>query len=457
METRRKLSLVLIILISVLIIFVGFAGIYTKNGNKYSNVIPDYKLASDLKGYRILEFDVSDSKDTVYYDKEGKKVDSSTVTEENEADYTKEEIEVNKAENLTKDNYNKTLKILKKRLEFLKVDQYRMDLDRDNGKITLSYEDDYPEDVKSILPMEGKLELVDSNTSDVILEYSNIKSVKTNYAQTEDGYTVYMDIKLTKDGADKIKNIDTYKNVKNNDQTSEQASDTANKFKVEFDKEKIEEVSYDDIILTGNTLRITIGSKLTNTTTVNSKLNTASVVSKLATIGKTPVVYQISAEEYENTSVNSNLLLYTKIVLAVIVAVVIIYLVVKFKVNGILAILPMLANISLFTILIRITGISISLNSIAGIAALLIVNIYLVLNILNEIKNEEKTFGSNLKTAYLKSLDMIIISLIIFAVFAFNSAATLSAMGLLLFWGWLVVTFGNLLLTVPTLKIGGKE
>ena len=117
----------------------------------------------------------------------------------------------------------------------------------------------------------------------------------------------------------------------------------------------------------------------------------------------------------------------------------------------------MLANISLFTILIRITGISISLNSIAGIAALLIVNIYLVLNILNEIKNEEKTFGSNLKTAYLKSLDMIIISLIIFAVFAFNSAATLSAMGLLLFWGWLVVTFGNLLLTVPTLKIGGKE
>ena len=190
METRRKLSLVLIILISVLIIFVGFAGIYTKNGNKYSNVIPDYKLASDLKGYRILEFDVSDSKDTVYYDKEGKKVDSSTVTEENEADYTKEEIEVNKAENLTKDNYNKTLKILKKRLEFLKVDQYRMDLDSDNGKITLSYEDDYPEDVKSILPMEGKLELVDSNTSDVILEYSNIKSVKTNYAQTEDGYTV---------------------------------------------------------------------------------------------------------------------------------------------------------------------------------------------------------------------------------------------------------------------------
>ena len=266
-----------------------------------------------------------------------------------------------------------------------------------------------------------------------------------------------MDIKLTKDGADKIKNIDTYKNVKNNDQTSEQASDTANKFKVEFDKEKIEEVSYDDIILTGNTLRITIGSKLTNTTTVNSKLNTASVVSKLATIGKTPVVYKISAEEYENTSVNSNLLLYTKIVLAVIVAVVIIYLVVKFKVNGILAILPMLANISLFTILIRITGISISLNSIAGIAALLIVNIYLVLNILNEIKNEEKTFGSNLKTAYLKSLDMIIIRLIIFAVFAFNSAATLSAMGLLLFWGWLVVTFGNLLLTVPTLKIGGKE
>ena len=62
-----------------------------------------------------------------------------------------------------------------------------------------------------------------------------------------------------------------------------------------------------------------------------------------------------------------------------------------------------------------------------------------------------------MKEAYLKSIDVLIISLIIFAVFAFSKMTVISTMGLLLFWGWLVVVLGNLLLTVPILKIGGKE
>ena len=68
-----------------------------------------------------------------------------------------------------------------------------------------------------------------------------------------------------------------------------------------------------------------------------------------------------------------------------------------------------------------------------------------------------KSFGQNIKSAYLKSIDLIVISLILFAVFAFNSMTIISSMGLLLFWGWLVVMLGNLLLTVPMLKMGGKK
>lgn len=459
MKTRRKLSLALMILISLLIILAGFVGIYTKNANKYSNIIPEYKLSSDLKGSTVLELKVSDSKNTTYYDKDGNKVDESEVTDENESNYTKKEVEVNNKEDLTKENYNKTLKIFKERLKFLQVDQYRIDLDNQNGNMVLTFEDDYPEDVKTILPMEGKLELIDSNTSDVILDYTDIKSSETNYAQTEDGYSVYLTLKLTNDGVDKIKNIDKYKNAETENKDSEESttSTTANKFKVEFDKEEIEEVSYDDIVLTKNSLRITIASKLTNTTTVNSKFNTATVVSKLATIGKTPVVYEISAEEYQNAVVNSNLLIGIIVALAVVIAIIIIYLIVKFKFNGLLAAITMLANIALFTVLIRVTDISISLNSFAGVVALLVVNTCLVINILKENENKDKTFGSNLKTAYAKSMDVLIISLIIFAVFAFNSMAVISSMGLLLFWGWLVVLIGNLLLTVPMLKIGGKE
>ena len=457
LKTRKRLSLVLMILICVLIILVGFVGIYKKDANKYSNIIPNYNLASDLKGATILELKVSDSKNTVYYDKDGKKVDESTVTEENEKDYTKEETDVNSQEVLTKENYKKTLKIFKERLKFLQVDQYNMDLDSKTGKIVLTFDDDYPDDIQNILPMEGKLELVDSNTSDTILDYKDVKSAKADYIQTEDGYTVYLDLKLTDDGIAKMNDIDKYKTTETKKEDSEETTTTTNKFKIEFDKEEVEEVSYNDIKLEKNTLKITILDKSTNTTTINSKMNILSVVAKLVDIGKTPVVYTIDAEEYAKTTIDTKVI-YGFVICAVVIIVLIgIYFIIKYKFKGLLAVIGMAANVSLITLLARVTNITISLDSFAAVIGLIILNTYLVSNILKETQNKEKTFGQNVKTAYLKSIDLIVITLVIFAVFAFNSMTVISSMGLLLFWGWTVIMLGNLLLTVPMLKIGGKE
>ena len=457
LKTRKRLSLVLMILICVLIILVGFVGIYRKDANKYSNIIPNYNLASDLKGATILELKVSDSKNTVYYDKEGKKVDESNVTEENEKNYTKEETDVNSKDALTEDNYKKTLKIFKERLKFLQVDQYNMDLDSKTGKIVLTFDDDYPDDVQSILPMEGKLELIDSNTLDVILDYKDVKSAKADYVQTEDGYTVYMDLKLTDEGIAKINDLDKYKTSETKKEDSEETTTTTNKFKLEFDKEEIEEISYDDIKLEKNNLKITILDKSTNTSTVNSKMNILSVVSKLVDIGKTPVVYTLDAEEYAKTTIDTKVIYGLIICAAAIIVLVGIYFIIKYKFKGLLAVIGMASNVSLITILARITNITISLDSFAAVVGLIILNTYLISNILKETQNKEKTFGQNIKTAYLKSIDLIIIALIIFAVFAFNSMTVISSMGLLLFWGWAVIVLGNLLLTVPMLKIGGKE
>ena len=457
MKTRKKLNLVLMVLICVLIILVGFVGIYKKDVNRYSNIIPNYKLASDLKGATILELKVNDSKNTNYYDKDGKKVEESEVTEENEKDYTKEEVDINNKENLTEENYRKTVEIFKERLKFLQVDQYSMDLDSKSGKIILTFEDDYPEDVESILPMEGKLELKDSNTSDVILDYANVKSAEVNYVQTEEGYTAYIDLKLTDEGLNKINDIDKYKTSETKKDGSKETTTTTNKFKFEFDTEEIEEISYDDISVNKNTLRIIVLKNSNDTSTVNSKINMLTVVSKLVNIGKTPVIYTIDAQEYAKTTVDTQSVYRLIICSVIIMSLIGIYLIVKYKFNGVLTAIGMAAIVSLVTILARITNITISLNSFAAVVGLIVLNTYLVSNILKEIKNKEKTFSQNIKTAYLKSIDLIIISLVIFAVFAFNSMTVISSMGLLLFWGWLAVVLGNLLLTIPMLKIGGKE
>ena len=452
MKTRKRLKLTLMILICILISLVGFIGIYTKETNRYSNILPSYQLASDLKGATILELEVDDTTETVYYDSEGNEVESTEVTDENKDEYTSEDVKVNPEDVLTEENYEKTVKILKDRLEFLQADQYSLDLDKKTGKIVLTFEDDYPEDIESILPMEGKLELVDSNTSDVLLDYIDVKSAEATYASTENGYTVYLTLKLTDEGVNKINNIEGYKKS-----TDDNGEVTTNNFKVEFDGEQLEEISFDDMVLTGKTLRIAIGKDITSSTTVNSTLNTATVVSRLTTIGKTPVVYNITAEEYVKSSVNENVIFAIIALLAIITVVFIIYIIVKYKLNGLLATIATIANIALFNILIKITNITISLNAFIGILTFIIIDFYLVIKILKEIKNQDGKIGNMIKEAYLKAIDVLTISLILVVVFSFSQMTVISSMGLVLFWGWLVAVLGNILLTIPILSINNKS
>lgn len=453
MKNSKKLKLTLMILICTLIILIGFLGIYFKRGNSYKNILPEYKLASDLTGSTILEFEIDDSTNTKYYDRDGKEVASTEVTEKNEKDYKKEEIPVNAKENLTEENYEKVVSIMKQRLNFLKADQYKIDLDKKSGKIVLTFEDDYPDDIKLFLQMEGKLEIVDSTTEEVVLTYTDFTKAQTDYAVLDNGkYVVYLNFKLNEFGLDKINNIDKYKAVID----SESNQDKENKGKILFDGELIEEVSYNDFLLKGKTLRITTAKDLESNSEINSKLNTSTIVSKLATFGKLPVVYNITAEEYINSNV-ANYLNYIIIGIGVITITIFIYLIIRYRFKGLLSVISFAANAALFLILIRITKIQMSLNGLAGLLGLIVLNALLIDNILKCINNDEKTFSENIKSAYLKTIDAIIVMLIIFAVFAFSKMTVISSTGLLVFWGWTVIILGNLMLTVPMLSIVNKK
>ena len=455
MKNIKKIKLILMILICIFIILVGFIGVYLKTGNTYKNLLPEYALAPDLKGATILELDVDNSNETVYYDKDGNKVDSSSVTDENKDEYISEDIPVNKPDVLTLNNYKQTLDIMKQRLKFLKTDQYELDLDEKTGKIVLTFEDDYPDDIMSTLPMEGKLELIDSNTNDVIIASSDFASAQASYASTDYGYTAYIQLKLNDSGIEKINNIDKYK-LATNTESEENTEQTANKLKVMFDKEKITEITYDDVELIGKNLRITTASNLTSNASIQSQLNTNSVVAKIASIGKSPIIYKITAEEYIKSN-EMDYLIYSIIVLAAIIICIGLYFVLRFKWNGLLAVLGSCAVISLFLIIIRLTQVEISLNGLAGMLILILLNTILVRQILTCIEDNNSIFSENIKKAYLKSADVFVITLIVFAVFSFSAMTVINSMGLLVFWGWLAILLGNLAITVPMLSISNKK
>ena len=456
MKNSKKLKLILMILISVLIILVGFIGIYVKKGVSYKNILPEYELASDLKGSTVVEFEVDDTVETKYYDKEGKEVDSSEVTDENKKNYTTEEIPVNSEENLNVENYKKSVEIMKGRLEFLQADQYKIDLDDKTGKIVLAFEDDYPDDIKSFLQMEGKFELIDVDTEDVVLTHNDFIKAEGSYASMDDGvnisYVAYINLKLNNAGLEKLNNIEKYRV----DSETENTEDSNTGFKVMFDTEEIATISDDDILLNNKTLRITIAKDLTDETEINSVLNTNAIVSELATIGKMPVIYNITAEEYIQSNVN-NFIPYIVIGLIAICIIIAIYFIIKYKAKGLLGCIAFAANIALFLIMIRLTSIQLSLNGFAGILGLILLNTILVNNILKCTKQKEKTFSENIKSAYLKTLDSFIVMLIILVVFAFSSMTVINSMGLLVFWGWIVILLGNLIFTLPLLSVASKK
>lgn len=461
MKNTDKLKLILIILICVLVILFGFIGAYKKQGNLYKNILKDYKFASDIKGSTVMEFEVDDSVNTKYYDADGNEVEADSIEEGQEENYTTTEIPVNQEEELTVENYEKTVKIMKKRLSFLKADQYKIDLDKNTGKIVLTIDDDYIEDIENLLPLEGKLQLIDSKTEDVILDYTDFDSAEASYVSLDEGYNTYITLKLNKSGLEKIKNIDKYKvvetqnteNTEESKETSTDTTDTTPKFKLMFDSDAICEMEYDkNLLLSGKVLRITTKSEISSSSTLNSQLNINTVVSKLATYGKLPIIYTLSAEEF----VKADILNYNNyIIISVIVicALLVIYLIFKYKLNGIIASLGFITSIAIAIMLIKMIGIAISLNVIAAIAAIIILNTVLLTNLLKELSNKEKDFKENVKDAYLKVVDLCVIITIILIVFAFANMTVISSVGLVLFWGYVSTLVGNLIFTVPMLYI----
>ena len=77
---KKSLKIITIALIVVLIMLVSTLGIFVQHLNRMENIVPEYKLASELVGTRnyTLEVDTTEKTETVYYDSEGKKVENVT-------------------------------------------------------------------------------------------------------------------------------------------------------------------------------------------------------------------------------------------------------------------------------------------------------------------------------------------------------------------------------------------
>lgn len=464
----KKIQLLIKILAVALVVAIAFVGIYVQKQNRMENVIKDYSLGMDLTGARVVKLKVSDEKKEITRDKDGKIVKDSD--KEEDGDYTTEEQPVNTDEVKNVDNYKKSKSIIEKRLKKLGINNYVIKLDEESGDIVLEIpEDDDTDHVVSNISETGKFQIVDSeDTEKVLMDNSDIKSSSVLYNTTTSGTVVYLNIEFNKQGKEKLKNIsEEYKKIEESDDSeSEESNDEENnesedkKSSEEKQKEIIMKIDDNDMITTSfdetienGSIQLSMGQASTNRTKINDNIKSSSTIATILDTGNMPVVYETDGNKYVATDITTDLVIKLAIVAGAVLCVALVVLIIKYRKYGLLATIEFIGFVAVYSLLLRYTNVVISLEGIAAIGVIIVMNYIYNWRTLTKIKGLE---GEERKKAYteefvafcIKSIPICLISI----VFCFISWEPISSFGMTMFWGLTLEALYNITVAKNFLK-----
>ena len=473
----KKIKLIAKILTIIIICLVGFVGIYLpwKQPIEMNNLVKEYNLSKDLKGYREIILKVSDANKVLDADK---KVigDTDSYNDDTIKDqkYTKSDEKVNSSEVLNEQNYEKSKSLIEKRLSKFGVQDYNLSMDKQSGTIYIQIPEDTNTDrVVNNITQTGSVELKDSkDDSKVYLKSENLKEAKVLYNQETTGTAVYMSLQFNKEGKEILKNIseNEYKTLPEKDtDKSEDANNEENKEADNTDESKKEDstesssseenkeeqkqvtlyisgsavttTSFDEPVETGN-IDLRTAQPTTDSDALQNSITSAQTISALLNNGVLPIKYNVKENQYVKTDIKAETVKKVIIAVAVIVAILLVYMIKKHKTRGILATISYIGFVSLYTILLRVFNVTIALEGIAGGIIILVLN-YLVNMKLLEVNGDKKEYYKSYLDIIMKLIPIFVISII----FVFIPVTTLASIGMTLFWGIVLMLAYNVTLT----------
>ncbi len=452
MKKYKGIKITLIILTIILLSMISFIGIYVQDKNQIKNIMPEYLLARDLKGYRRIEMKVDETIEKINYDAEGKEI-ASTDTKTEVA--KTEEKKINADEVLTNENYEKVKEIIEKRLETMQVKDYIIRQNKENGAIILELpEDNNTDRVVGQLSLQGKFEIVDNDTNEVLMTNSDLKSVKAGYGTTSSGTTaIFINIQFNKEGTEKFKNItNTYvetivekqENEISNEVTSESTEEDkketeARKIAIKVDDSTLLTTHFDEQISNG-LLQLTVGSSNSSTgEKMQEALLEANSMSALLGSGKMPIVYELEQNKYIFSDITMDEIGVAISIVIIVLTIGMVYLVIKYKTKGILGSISLIGYIAILLIAIRFFNVEISVAGIVSIILSIGINYCILASIL-----KQKEVMEVMK----KYVMALIPTLIIAIVFTFMNIS----IGTTLFWGVVIGLLYHLSITNFMLK-----
>ena len=466
-NVMKVIKLLTIVLLIVLVSMIGFLGIYKQNKNKMSNIVKDYSYSMALNGARTIKLAVDTDTKEVIKDKDGKVIDEATDEEIEKNGYTKENVANNSEEVKTEENYNKSKEIIEKRLKKLGVEEYDTYLNTMTGEIIIEIpENDKADSIVSNINTVGKFEITDSETGEVLLNNSNIKSSSVLYNTETSGTSVYLEIEFDKDGKSKLEEISkTYvesseeNNTTEENTTEDSSTDQTNakEITMKIDDSKIMTTHFDQPITNGK-IQLSVGSASTDKDTLQGYIEQAQNMATVLDSGKLPVKYDIEKNQYILSDINEEQIGYMAIVVAVLFIVAIIVISIKYKTNGLLAGISYIGLVALYLLLIRYTNVVISIESIFAVVITLILNFVFIVMLLNQIEkmtkeNKENIINKSTMETYKKFFTRIIPICAMTIVFCFIKWIPLSSFGMVTFWGLLIIAVYNAVITRMMLDI----
>ena len=221
--------------------------------------------------------------------------------------------------------------------------------------------------------------------------------------------------------------------------------------------------SFDEPITDG-VMHLSLGQASTDIDTITDNARQAQRMTAIITYGNMPIQYDISSNQYIKADVSEEL---TNIVIiggAIIIAIALIFLMIKYKSTGLLSAISYVGLLSILLLIIRYTNVMLSIEGIAGIFIVLILNyIYTnsILSNLNKAIKNKKDKELNVKhviNTAIKDISIKIIPIFILAiVFSFIGWIPTNSFGMVMFWGLALIIIYNLVVTKNLLKYSKEK
>ena len=348
----------------------------------------------------------------------------------------------------------KSKEIIEERLKFLEISDYLVRLDDATGEIDIEIPEDATTDYfAEYTGMQGKFTMTDDETSEVLLDNNSLKKASIQYGTSSAGTTVYLVIEFNKEGSSKLQEVSkTY--IKS---TDSEGNDTTKKVKMSIDDQTIM-TTYFGEEMTDGIMQIPLGTT-TDATDIQNYLKQASNISVFLNTEPLPIKYNVDINRFEYSDITENTLKIATIVLASIFAIMLIYMIIKYKANGILGALANVGFLALLLLAIRYGKVTLTLTGIAGIAIATIIEYVITMLVIKQYNKDtdEATVNKNVKNVMSNSARTIAPILIMSVIFALIKWEQIASIGMVLFWAILIMVVYNAIILATKFYITKKN